>query len=152
MARFGLTDEQNRGIDEGVARIGVSDQQRQQMVDQLLRSVGSLNAQTLNRFSDFAGGQGLPAATQLAQQRGIALQGQQQVQQGQFGIEQYANDANRQAYLALAQMMQQRVMSDKDRKAQQDAALLGQIGQGAGFGAFIASGGASGSPSPGGIQ
>ena len=141
MARFGLTDEQNRGIDEGVARIGVSDQQRQQMVDQLLRSVGSLNAQTHNLFSEFAGGQGLPAATQLAPQRGIALQGQQQVQQGQFGIEQYASDANRQAYLALAQMMQQRVMSDKERKAMQDAQLLNQIGQGAGFAAFAAGGG-----------
>lgn len=141
MARFGLTDEQNRGIDEGVARIGVSPEQRQQMIDQLLRSVGSLNAQTLNRFSDFAGAQGLPAATQLAQQRAIALQGNQAVQQGQFQIDQYANDANRQAYLALAQMMQQRVMNEKQMKAQKDANLLGMIGQGAGFGAFALSGG-----------
>lgn len=141
MARFGLTDEQNRGIDEGVARIGVSPEQRRQLIDQLLRSVGSLNAQTLNRFSDMATAQGLPAATQLAQQRAIALQGGQAVQQGQFAIDQYANDANRQAYLALAQMMQQRVLSDKERKAMQDAQLLNQIGQGAGFAAFAAGGG-----------
>lgn len=116
--------------------VTLGEEDRQRMFDQLLRSIGTLNAQSLNRFQDTATAQGLPAATRLAQERGIAIGGAQAAEQGAFDIDQFIASTNIEGEKFLLQLEEAR----RARKAAEEASkwqslmqAFGGIGGGIGY-------------------
>lgn len=138
------------GIDPNqlAAGLRVSPAEQQAQVNQLLQSIGTLQAQSQNRLADVGAAQGLPAASMLAAQRGNAIAGAQQAQQGTFNLQQAANSQNRQAnqfllsLLANQNQFNQQIANDRRG---QTLGLLGGIGQAAGlaFGSGMFGGGGS---------
>jgi len=115
-------------------RFGVSDAEEESMVSNLLRNLGTTQAQGYNRASDMGAMNNLPLATQLAMQRGVGYQGQQAAGQGIFNIGQYANQANREGQMAAANLMMQNRINQEPSFGEQMLGLLGQVGGSVGMG------------------
>jgi len=98
-------------------------------IDELLRSIGSLQSQSLNRVDP-----NLPLATQLSQKRGIALGGAEAVQSGITGLEKFIAGSNRDALLRMLGFKQQEELV-KLGKPDLLQGLVGSFGQAAGFAA-----------------
>lgn len=114
----------------------VSPAEQQASVNQLLRSIGSVQAQSQNRLADIGAQQGLPAAAMLAAQRGNAIAGAGQAQQGVFNIQEAANAQNRNGNQFLLQMLQNQGQFDQNIQQQKDSSRLGLlqgIGQAAAY-------------------
>lgn len=113
----------------GLEGLKLGDDYRNRILDELLRSVGSLQSQSLNRISP-----DLPEATKLSMQRGISQGGAEAVQRGVTGAERDIAMSNRDVLLSLLGMQNQRYLA---KLAKDDPnllnTLLGSVGQGAGM-------------------
>lgn len=98
-------------------------------IDEILRSIGSLQAQSFNRIDP-----NLPMATQLSQQRGIAQGGAEAVQSGITELEKFMAGSNRDALLRMLGFKQQEEIV-KLGKPDLLQGLVGGFGQKAGFAA-----------------
>lgn len=124
-----------------------TDKEKEQYISELLRSVGTLQSQQLNRASETAARTDLPIASQLAQERGVAIRGNEAVQKGTFDIEMLQKSTNRQALQFLMDLAFRRealkAQIDQQNKAS-GLGLLGDIGQ---VGGFLAAGALTGGTS-----
>lgn len=137
-----LLEDLQRGGKGGIySGAFLGDEFRGSVMDQLLRSIGSLQSQSLNRFQDTATANNVPLATRLAGERGIALQGAQQVQQGVSGLEQFIAGSNRDVLLNLLALKQGQELTKMQTDAEKSAALMQMIGQGANALGFLVGGG-----------
>ena len=102
--------------------------ERQGSIDQLLRSIGSLNAQSLNSFRDSAGANGTPLATQLAQERGLAIRGNQQATQGINDITRFFGEKDQSAARFILNQMFQKDAQKSSQRANREQSLLSTIG------------------------
>lgn len=105
----------------------LGDRFRSSVGDQLMRSIGSLQSQSLNRI-----GTDLPLATQLSLRRGIAQSGQEQVQEGLTGLERFMATSNRDALMNLLGLKQQQEIVKMQQPSPWEQ-LLGTVGQGLGL-------------------
>ena len=124
-------DRIRKGVNNRRDKVTLSDQDQQAMFDQLLRSIGSLQSQSLNRFQDTATANELPAATRLAGERGIAIGGAQAAEQGSFDISKLAALTNIEGNKFLMNQDLQRELTQMGIDAQKSNALLSLIGAGA---------------------
>lgn len=109
----------------------LSEEDQQAMFDQLLRSIGSLQSQTLNRYQDTATANELPLATRLAGERGIAIGGAQAAEQGAFDISKLGALTNIEGNKFLMNQDLQRELTKLGIDAQKSNQLLSLIGAGA---------------------
>jgi len=121
-------------FDNWANRFGVGESEEQDMISNLLRNLGTTQAQGYNKADEMGAQYNLPLSTQLAMQKGVGYQGQQAAQQGIFNIGQYANQANRQGQLQAANLMMQNRMNQEPTFGESMLQLLGQVGQGVGQG------------------
>lgn len=121
--------------------VKINPDQQAQLIDNMLRSIGSLQSQTLNRARDTAAANNLPLDARLAQERAIAQQGAQAAQQGQFQIDQFVESKNRDLFMQLLGLTVQKDIAKKGFDAQKSAALLGALGSiGGGIGRLAGGG------------
>jgi len=159
-----------RGSEKGLANEGLythggqilnpgglmfSDKEKEQYLSELLRSIGTLQSQQLNRASDTAARIDLPASSQLAQERGIAIKGNQAIQQGTLDIERLQKSTNRQALQFLMELAFRRdalKRAEEQQNQQQTLGLISDIGSTAGYylGGGVPGGGITGGSSSGG--
>jgi hypothetical protein len=121
-----------------------SGNQQNASIDQLLRSIGSLNAQSLNLFRDSASARGLPEQTRLAQERAIGIQGNQAASQGIFDITQFFQNKDSEAARFLLNQNFQKELQKNSLDAQKRRDIFNLIGQVGGAAGFLFGGGAGG--------
>lgn len=124
-------DRIRRGVTNRRDSVTLSEEDQQAMYDQLLKAIGSLQSQTLNRYQDTATANETPLATRLAGERGIALQGAQAAEQGAFDISKFAALTNIEGNKFLLNQDLQRQLTKMGIDAQKSTNLLGLIGAGA---------------------
>jgi len=115
-----------------------------QYTDRLLRTLGTIESQSQNRFSDTAAKLGLPAASQIAGQRGISTKTAGEAREGQFQIEQYGKGINRSAAEFLSRLQFMATQNELDRQAAERAQnldLFSNAAQVAGYGLNFIPGG-----------
>ena len=113
-------------------RLLVSPLERQERIGQLLRSVGSLQAQQLNRSRDTSAFLGLPAASRLAQEASIAGNIGQAAAGGVADIDAQIAQQNRAAEQFLLNAQQRQVMANQQNRQQRRQNVLGLLGDVAG--------------------
>jgi hypothetical protein len=79
-------------------KLGVGPEELQKMIAGLGRSVGTTQREGINRVGELSAANDLPIAAQLAMERGTQLSADRAITQGTAGIEQYGNQANRDAW------------------------------------------------------
>jgi hypothetical protein len=106
---------------EWADKLGVGEDELQNMIGSLSRNVGTTQREGINRVGEVAAGHDLPVAAQLAMERGVQSSADQAITQGTAGIEQYGSQANRDAWQAIlsgesqeAQIQAQKDMQDDD--------------------------------------
>lgn len=115
--------------------IRLGEDYRNMVLDELMRSIGSLQSQSLNRISP-----DMPLATQLSLRRGIAQGGAEQLRKGEIDINKFIAESNRNALLTMLGLKQQEEVAKISGDAQQSANILGLLGSfGGGAGYYLGS-------------
>jgi len=126
-----ILDRRKTARQKSLDSVTLSQEDQQSMYDQLLKAIGSLQSQTLNRYQDTATANEVPLATRLAGERGIALQGAQTAEQGAFDISKLAALTNIEGNKFLLNQDLQRQLAQMGIDAQKSNNLLSLIGAGA---------------------
>lgn len=121
--------------------VTLGDSFKNNALNQLLRSVGSLQSQGLNRLSDQAAASGLPMASQLAQQRAIGIGANQQLANASVDLEKFIAQQNISGNQFLLQMAAAQQQAKDQRKEDRFNSILGAIGQIGGSAGFLLGGG-----------
>ena len=114
-----------------------TDKEKEQYINELLRSIGTLQSQQLNRASETAARVDLPVASQLAQERGIAQGTATAVERGKLNIERLQKMTNRQAaqFLLDLAFREKALQAQIDQQNRQNTlGFIGDIGSAVGYG------------------
>jgi hypothetical protein len=98
---------------EWTEKLGMSDEEYQNYLTELTRSISTGAAESRNRFSEIAAMNRLPAATRLAAERGTQIQANEAIQEGSQRLTQLREDINRQAELTALQMFAAKESTDE---------------------------------------
>lgn len=106
------------------------------MIDQLMRNLGTVQSQGFNQASDMANMNNLPLSVQMAMNRGVQYQAGQSLEKGQLD----AAQMDREGQMAAANLMMQNRINQPQSFGESMMGLLGQlggaVGMGAGYGLF----------------
>ena len=117
-----------------LSRMGVSEEQLQSMINELLRNIGTTQRAGYNRVGEISAMNDLPLATQMAMERGVDIETQKAGTGGVASLQQYANTANRQAWQnIMSGEFQERKLNIMQDQMDQDfwQSFMGLIGSGA---------------------
>jgi len=84
-----------------VDKLGIGEDELQEMIAGLSRSVGTTQREGINRVGEVTAAHDLPVAAQLAMERGVQISGDKAITEGTAGIERYGDQANRDAWAAI---------------------------------------------------
>ena len=121
---------------EWVESLGMSDDEYQNYLTELVQTISTGSAESRNKFSEIAAMNRLPAATQLAAERGVQIRANEAAQEGEERLTRMREDINRQAEMTAMQMFAAKESQDENYARMQEAqtqqsmnSLLNMLGQ-----------------------
>jgi len=108
----------------------------QNYLTELVQTISTGSAESRNKFSEIAAMNRLPAATQLAAERGVQIRANEAAQEGEERLTRMREDINRQAEMTAMQMFAAKESQDENYARMQEAqtqqsmnSLLNMLGQ-----------------------
>ena len=121
---------------EWVESLGMSDDEYQNYLTELVQTISTGSAESRNKFSEIAAMNRLPAATQLAAERGVQIRANEAAQEGEERLTRMREDINRQAEMTAMQMFAAKESQDENYARMQEQqtqqsmnSLLNMLGQ-----------------------